>query len=131
MNIETVPPNAGALGPWWLWLLLGLAAMSGFLIASFVLPRREVAESRVFVWGEIAAYAIALLVILFAIFFSQSEDHGSGHGGHCCVCVAAAAPLIWTAASRTGPHLVAYVVRCGARLALVWWACNAGNVQSV
>ena len=122
VNIETVPPNAGALGPWWLWLLLGLAAMSGFLIASFVLPRREVAKSRVFVWGEIAAYAIALLVILFAIFFSQSRGPWIGSmAGIAVFVLLLLLRLIWTGSEQNWASL-------GRLRATLWGTIGLGLV---
>lgn len=58
---------------YWVWLLVGLAGIVGFLSASFVLPRRTQAETRSFALGQIIGSGIALLLIFLAIFFSQSR----------------------------------------------------------
>ncbi len=58
---------------WWVWLLLGTVGLLGTLAAMLVLPRRALADSRLFMRGQLVGYSLALLVIVLAIFFSQSR----------------------------------------------------------
>ncbi len=72
-NSQTVDTNNPLLRDWWLWIVLGVSGIVGFLVASFFLPRRSEAETRTFVLGQIIGNAGALVLILLAIFFSQSR----------------------------------------------------------
>lgn len=72
-STQTVDSATPVLRDWWLWLLLGVAGIIGFLVASFFLPRRAEAITRIFAAGQIVGNAIALVLILAAIFFSQSR----------------------------------------------------------
>lgn len=58
---------------WGLWLLGGTLGIGAFLGATFVMPRRSRGESRLFALLQIVGYAIVLLTLLIAIFFSQSR----------------------------------------------------------
>lgn len=69
-SVESANP---LLSDWWLWVLLGVAGIVGFLVVSFFLPRRSETVTRAFMLGQIIGNAGALLLILLAIFFSQSR----------------------------------------------------------
>jgi tetratricopeptide (TPR) repeat protein/O-antigen ligase len=58
---------------WWLWLLLGWSSITGFLLAGFFLPRRGTLHTRIWELGQIAGTSTAIMLILLAIFFSQSR----------------------------------------------------------
>jgi tetratricopeptide (TPR) repeat protein len=72
-SAQTVDSNNPLLRDWWLWTLIGVVAIGGFLVVSFFLPRRSLAETRTFVLGQIIGNGCALTVMLLAIFFSQSR----------------------------------------------------------
>ncbi|HEX6292849.1 MAG TPA: tetratricopeptide repeat protein [Herpetosiphonaceae bacterium] len=72
-NSQTVDTDNPLLRDWWLWVVLGVVAIIGFLIASFFLPRRTEPHTRTFVLGQIIGNGAALLLIVMAIFFSQSR----------------------------------------------------------
>lgn len=61
------------LRDWWVWVLLGVAGIIGFLAVSFFLPRRGETTTRTFALGQILGNAGALILILLAIFYSQSR----------------------------------------------------------
>jgi len=69
-SIDTADP---VLRDWWVWLLLGVAGIAGFGAAALRLPRRAVAATRLLMAAQVAGYAGALVLILAAIFFSQSR----------------------------------------------------------
>jgi tetratricopeptide (TPR) repeat protein len=72
-SAQTVDSSNPLLRDWWLWTLIGVVVIGGFLVVSFFLPRRSEAETRTFVLGQIIGNGCALVVILLAIFFSQSR----------------------------------------------------------
>lgn len=69
-SVNTADPQ---LRDWWLWLLLGVVATGGALVANYVLPQRTTLVTRTFALSQIIGYSVALGLILLAIFFSQSR----------------------------------------------------------
>jgi tetratricopeptide (TPR) repeat protein len=72
-NSQTVDSANPLLRDWWLWVLLGVVGIVGFLVASLFLPRRGETLTRSFVLGQILGNVGALVLILLAIFYSQSR----------------------------------------------------------
>lgn len=70
---QSVDGETAVLRDWWIWLLIGVVAVGGTLIAMFFLPRRSAESTRTLALGQIAGYGAALVLILLAIFFSQSR----------------------------------------------------------
>ena len=70
---QSIDTADAVLRDWWVWLLLGVAGITGFAAAAFRLPRRAIKSTRMFSAAQVAGYAVALLLILAAIFFSQSR----------------------------------------------------------
>jgi tetratricopeptide (TPR) repeat protein/O-antigen ligase len=58
---------------WGLWTGLGGLGMFAVIVLNFFLPPRPDEESAPFAWFETAGYLVALVVILLAIFYSQSR----------------------------------------------------------
>lgn len=57
---------------WWLWTLLGSAGIGLLAGGALLLPRRD-EDSRVWFMAQIAGYGAVLVVLLLAIFYSQSR----------------------------------------------------------
>jgi tetratricopeptide (TPR) repeat protein len=58
---------------WGTWLALGTLGIGAVLGAMFVLPRRPEGDTRLFAIMQTVGYGVVLLVLLVAIFFSQSR----------------------------------------------------------
>jgi tetratricopeptide (TPR) repeat protein len=109
---------------WWLWLLLGWGSIIGFLAASFFLPRRNALQTRTFELGKIIANSGALLVILLAIFFSQSRGPWIGGAvGIGLFVLLLLLRLIWTGRQEGWPSV--------GRLRLALWSTLGAGVLVV
>lgn len=103
---QIVDSNNGRVSDWSLWLLIGLVGIIGFLIASFFLPRRSEPVTRIFALGQLLAHSGALLLILLAIFFSQSRGPWiGGMVGLGLFVVLLLLRLVWTGQQQSWPSL--------------------------
>ena len=58
---------------WALWTILGALGVGAFIAANFFLPAREQPETSIFAVLELIGYVLVLLIVLLAIFYSQSR----------------------------------------------------------
>jgi tetratricopeptide (TPR) repeat protein len=86
-----------ALGPWWLYLLLSVAAIGGGHALALTLPRRTAEASRLALQIDAWAAAIVALLLLTAIFFTQSRGPWLGMGAGLFVFVSL---LLWQGLRR-------------------------------
>jgi tetratricopeptide (TPR) repeat protein len=103
---QIVDSSNGRVSDWWLWLLIGVVGIAGFLIASFFLPRRSELITRTFALGQLIANSGALMLILLAIFFSQSRGPWiGGMVGLGLFTLLLLLRLIWTGREQSWPSL--------------------------
>ena len=71
-GVQQVDTNP-LVADWALWTMLGGLGILAVIVLNFFLPPRPAEESAPFAWLEVAGYTIVLLVLLLAIFYSQSR----------------------------------------------------------
>lgn len=71
-GVQQTDPNP-LVSNWGLWLLGGTLGIGAFLGATLVMPRRPEGDTRLFAFLQMLGYAVVLLTLLIAIFFSQSR----------------------------------------------------------
>ena len=71
-SVQEVDPNPLA-ADWGTWIALGVLAIGLCVVAHLFLPPRSDTDTPAFALLEVVGYSIVLLVLLLAIFFSQSR----------------------------------------------------------
>jgi tetratricopeptide (TPR) repeat protein len=72
-GIQVAAGDLPTASDWWLWLLLALIAVISFYGLALALPRRNGAPSRLTRRVEAGAALLAVVLLLVAIFFTQSR----------------------------------------------------------
>lgn len=71
-GVQQLDPNP-LVSNWALWTAAGVVAIAAFIAATFILPRRQKDATPTFAFLEMIGYIIVLLVLLIAVFYSQSR----------------------------------------------------------
>lgn len=124
-STQLVDTSNSRVSDWWLWLVIGLVGVAGFLIAGFFLPRRSEPTTRIFALGRLIGHSAALVLILMAIFFSQSRGPWiGGMVGIGLFVVLLLLRLIWTGRQQSWSSL-------GRLRAALWSTLGLGALLAV